>query len=358
MQVMIERAAGLDVHRETVVACVLIGRPGLRPSKEVRTVRTMQRDLEALRDWLRALCVTHVGMERTGVYWKPVHAVLEGHVDLLVGNARPQDRRKGCRVDRRPVRHGLIAKSFVPPLRKLVESRAAEGRRLLRLLETANVKLASVASDAFGVSGRAMLRAPTCGCKRRGRLGRNRGGSMPRSRRRRAARRRRPRPARGAVAAAGPPAPPRASWRPVRLWRGRRHRKPPFAAARSGATAPRARPCGPRPRRHRHGDLRGRVAAARSSSADPAPAGPGSSAPRPRPARERHQERACPVRFAAHRRLGQFPQRRLLLHVRTQRGPTRHDAQPFSPNHAAYTPTVVQVSEACLACTAAFYIHI
>ena len=69
MQVMIERAAGLDVHQETVVACVLIGKPGQRPTKEVRTFRTMTRDLESLRDWLLSLGVTHVGMESTGVYW-------------------------------------------------------------------------------------------------------------------------------------------------------------------------------------------------------------------------------------------------------------------------------------------------
>ena len=171
-----ERCCGLDVHQGTVVACLLIGAPGAQPTKEVRTFRTVTRDLEALRDWLRAVGVTHVGMESTGVYWRPVYAVLEGHFELIVGNARhirnsgAQDRCEGFRVDRRSVRHGLIAKSFVPPRplrelrellryrRKLVESQAAERNRLLKLLETANIKLASVASDVFGVSGRAMLR--------------------------------------------------------------------------------------------------------------------------------------------------------------------------------------------------------
>ena len=178
MEVIIERCCGLDVHQETVVACVLIGAPGERPRKEIRTFRTMTRDLEALRDWLQELGVTQVGMESTGVYWRPVYAVLEGRFDLIVGNARHIRNVPGRKTDVKDaewiadlVRHGLIAKSFVPPAplrelrellryrRKLVESQAAERNRLLKLLETANIKLASVASDVFGVSGRAMLRA-------------------------------------------------------------------------------------------------------------------------------------------------------------------------------------------------------
>ena len=178
MQALIERCCGLDVHQETVVACLMIGAPGVRPSKEVRTFRTVTRDLEALRDWLAAEGVTHVGMESTGVYWRPVYAVLEGHFDLIVGNARHIRNVPGRKTDVKDaewiadlVRHGLIAKSFVPPRplrelrdllryrRKLVESQTAERNRLLKLLETANIKLASVMSDVFGVSGRAMLKA-------------------------------------------------------------------------------------------------------------------------------------------------------------------------------------------------------
>ena len=178
MRVIIERCCGLDVHQETVVACLLIGAPGDRPTKEVRTFRTVTRDLEALRDWLAAAGVTHVGMESTGVYWRPVYAVLEGHFDLIVGNARHIRNVPGRKTDVKDaewiadlVRHGLIAKSFVPPRplremrellryrRKLIESQAAERNRLLKLLETANIKLASIMSDVFGVSGRAMLRA-------------------------------------------------------------------------------------------------------------------------------------------------------------------------------------------------------
>jgi len=177
MQAIIERCCGLDVHQETVVACVLVGAPGAQPKKEVRTFRTLTRDLEALRDWLLEAGVTHVGMESTGVYWRPVYSVLEGCFELIVGNARHIRNVPGRKTDVKDsewiadlVRHGLIAKSYVPPRplrelrellryrRKLVESQAAERNRLLKLLETANIKLASVASDVFGVSGRAMLR--------------------------------------------------------------------------------------------------------------------------------------------------------------------------------------------------------
>src|SRR4051812_19165608 len=187
MRAIIERCCGRDVHQETVVACLLIGAAGARARKEVRTFRTVRRELEALRDWLKAAGVTHVGMESTGVYWRPVYAVLEGHVELIVGNARHIRTVPGNVLGHVPgrkadvkdaewiadlVRHGLIAKSFVPPAplrellryrRKLIEAQAAERNRLLRLLETANIKLASVMSDVFGVSGRAMLRALIAG---------------------------------------------------------------------------------------------------------------------------------------------------------------------------------------------------
>jgi transposase len=115
VEAIIERCAGLDVHQATVVVCVLIGEAGRKPRREIRTFSTLTRDLEGLRDWLRELGVTHIGMESTGVYWKPVHAILEGHFELIVGNARhirngfgrrdpkrAQDRGEGRRVDRRP----------------------------------------------------------------------------------------------------------------------------------------------------------------------------------------------------------------------------------------------------------------
>jgi hypothetical protein len=79
METIVERSAGLDIHQGSVVACTLIGQEGHRPRKELRTFSTVTNDLEALRDWLAGLGVTHVGMESTGVYWKPVYAILEGH---------------------------------------------------------------------------------------------------------------------------------------------------------------------------------------------------------------------------------------------------------------------------------------
>jgi len=138
----------------------------------------MTDDLQALRDWLKEHGITHVGMESTGVYWRPVYAVLEGHFELIVGNARHIKNVPGRKTDIKDAEWiaeliccGLIRPSFVPPKplrdlrellryrRKLVEVQAAERNRLQRLLETANIKLGSVATDVFGVSGRAMLRA-------------------------------------------------------------------------------------------------------------------------------------------------------------------------------------------------------
>jgi transposase len=178
MEAIVERCAGLDVHQASVVACVLLGEPGRKPRKEIRTFGTMTRDLEALRDWLEALGVTHVGMESTGVYWKPVHTILEGHFTLIVGNAHHIKAVPGRKTDVKDaewladlVRHGLIKPSFVPPpvirelrdlvrlRRSLTEARSTERNRTIKLLETANIKLASVAADVFGASGMAMLEA-------------------------------------------------------------------------------------------------------------------------------------------------------------------------------------------------------
>jgi len=121
-------------------------------------------------------------MEGTGVHWKPFYAVLEGHVDLIVGNAHPIKNVPGRKTDvkdaewiARLVRHGLVAKSFVPPpairdlrelvryRRTLIETRTAGRNRVLKLLEGANIKLSGVASDVFGVSGMAMLEALAAG---------------------------------------------------------------------------------------------------------------------------------------------------------------------------------------------------
>ena len=178
MEAVVECCAGLDVHQGAVVACVLLGAAGRKPRKEVRTFATATADLVALRDWLKALGVTHVEMESTGVYWKPVYAVLEGRFELIVGNAHHIKAVPGRKTDVKDaewiadlVRHGLVRASFVPPpevrvLRDLVRHRkalvgglAAERNRTLQLLEGAGIKLAGVVSDVFGVSGMLMLRA-------------------------------------------------------------------------------------------------------------------------------------------------------------------------------------------------------
>jgi transposase len=178
MEAITERCCGLDVHQATVVACLLTGKANQKPKKEVRTFRTVTRELRLMCEWLRAEGCTHVAMESTGVYWKPVYAVLEGGFEIVVGNAHHIKNVPGRKTDVKDsewlaelMRHGLIRKSFVPPKplrelrdllryhRKLAESGASERNRLLGVLETANIKLASVASDVFGVSGRRMLDA-------------------------------------------------------------------------------------------------------------------------------------------------------------------------------------------------------
>ena len=178
MQTLVERGCGLDVHQATVVACLLIVREDGKVQKHVRTFGTTTRELLSLREWLLAEDCTHLAMESTGVYWKPVYAILEGALEIVVANAQHVKKVPGRKTDVKDAEwladllcHGLLRPSFVPPQpirelrdltryrRKLVESQAAERNRLLKLLETANIKLSSVATDVFGVSGRLMLRA-------------------------------------------------------------------------------------------------------------------------------------------------------------------------------------------------------
>jgi len=178
MRVMNPRCAGLDVHQKTVVVCTLIGEPGEEPAVQKRTFQTITTQLLELGDWLREQGVTHVAMESTGTYWKPVWAVLEGEFDLTLCNAAHVKQVPGRKTDQKDaewiadlLRHGLLKKSFVPPqpqqdLRELTRYRArvsadrsAVGNRIRKLLEGANIKLGSVASDVMGVSGRRMLEA-------------------------------------------------------------------------------------------------------------------------------------------------------------------------------------------------------
>lgn len=179
MDVLIERCCGLDVHQKTVVACLLTPGPGRKTRKVIRTFRTVTSELEALREWLLENGVTHVAMESTGVYWMPVYEVLAtGEMELIVANAGHIKNVPGRKTDVKDsewiahlVRHGLLRPSIVPtPMmqrlreytrlrRKLVDERTATRNRILRLLETANIKVASFASDVFGVSGSLMLDA-------------------------------------------------------------------------------------------------------------------------------------------------------------------------------------------------------
>jgi transposase len=177
METLVERACGLDVHQATVVACLIILKNG-KAQEQVRTFGTTTRELVRLREWLLSEGCTHVAMESTGVYWKPVYAILEGAFEIVVANAQHVKKVPGRKTDVKDAEwiadllcHGLLRSSFVPPppirelrdltryRRKLVESQTAERNRLLKLLETANIKLASVATDVFGVSGRLMLEA-------------------------------------------------------------------------------------------------------------------------------------------------------------------------------------------------------
>jgi transposase len=176
MEVVYSRCAGLDVHKKSVTACVLISEAGRRPSRQIRTFSTMTGDLEQLSAWLASQGVTVVAMESTGVYWQPVWNVLEGRFELLLINARHIKAVPGRKTDTRDcewiaelLRHGLLKASFVPDQRQrdlreltryrtsLLQERSAEVNRLQKTLEGANIKLASVASDLMGASGREML---------------------------------------------------------------------------------------------------------------------------------------------------------------------------------------------------------
>ena len=178
MEVVYERCCGLDVHKQTVVACVVVPGAGQQPHKEIRTFNTMTADLLELADWLTTLGVTHVALESTGVYWKAPWNVLESSFTLLLVNAQHIKQVPGRKTDVRDcewiadlLRHGLLKASFVPDLPQrelreltryrttLIRERTAERNRIQKTLEGAGIKLGSVASDVLGTSGRLMLEA-------------------------------------------------------------------------------------------------------------------------------------------------------------------------------------------------------
>jgi len=177
MEVVHERCAGLDVHKETVVGCARVAE-GDAVRREVRRFATTTAGLLELADWLRQAGCTHVAMEATGVYWKPVWHILEGESELVLANPLHIRNVPGRKSDINDatwiadlLAHGLIRSSMVPPgpiqaLRDLTRTRkqlmrevVQHKQRIQKVLEDANVKLASVVSDVVGESGRRMLKA-------------------------------------------------------------------------------------------------------------------------------------------------------------------------------------------------------
>jgi len=182
MRVVHERCCGLDVHQKTVVACVVRTEADGSVQQQTRTFGTMTADLLALADWLSGLAVTAVALESTGVYWKPVFNLLEEGRTITLVNPQHIKALPGRKTDVKDsewladlLRHGLVKASFIPPApvrelreltryrKTLVQERTQEVNRLHKVLEGANIKLATVASDVLGVSGRAMLTALTNG---------------------------------------------------------------------------------------------------------------------------------------------------------------------------------------------------
>lgn len=182
MEAIIECCAGLDVHKKTVTACILvIGKEG-KVEKSVKTFRTMTRDLLSLSDWLAEKKVTHIAMESTGVLWKPIYNILEDRFEVLLCNAKHIKQVPGRKTDVKDsewiaqlLQHGLLSGSFIPPrpmrnLRDMTRHRAQltsektrEVNRIHKILEDANIKLAVAASDIMGKSGRDMIQALIAG---------------------------------------------------------------------------------------------------------------------------------------------------------------------------------------------------
>ena len=182
MDVLYPQCCGLDVHKKTVTACLITSTEGSEPVKAMRTFRTMTADLLALADWLQQVGCTHVAMESTGVYWRPVYNILEGQCELLVVNAQHMKAVPGRKTDVKDaawiaelLRHGLLRGRCIPatPQRQLreltryrstlIQDRTRALNRLQAVLEAANLQLASVVSNIYGVSARAMLEALIAG---------------------------------------------------------------------------------------------------------------------------------------------------------------------------------------------------
>lgn len=178
LEIVHEVACGLDVHFAVVAACLARSGPKGGPRYEERSFPTTQRGLKELREWLCAASCQVVGMEATGVYWMPVYAALEDHVQVVVGNPLHMRNLRGHKTDRKDakwisglVRHGLIRASFVPPVefreareltrfrRQLIQARSGIRNETLRLLARQGITLSDVLSNVFGASGMAILKA-------------------------------------------------------------------------------------------------------------------------------------------------------------------------------------------------------
>lgn len=182
MEVILRSCAGLDVHKDSVEACVRRTSAGGKVEHEVRHWGTTTRELVEMADWLSSMGVTHVAMESTGVYWKPIFNILEARFEVLLANAHHLKNVPGRKTDIKDcqwiaqlLQHGLLRGSFIPPrpqreLRdltrqrtQLVDEASRVSNRIQKVLEDANVKLGSVASNVVGASGRLMLEAIVAG---------------------------------------------------------------------------------------------------------------------------------------------------------------------------------------------------
>lgn len=176
MQAIIERCCGIDVHKKTIVACLMVGKPNEEPKTTTRTFPTMTKDLLECRDWLESEGCTHVALESTGVYWKPVFNILEESMEIILANARHVKNVPGRKTDVKDcqwiaqlLRHGLLRGSFIPPKpirelrdltryrQKLIQQRSSELNRIQKFLEDANIKLSSVVTDINGISAQKMI---------------------------------------------------------------------------------------------------------------------------------------------------------------------------------------------------------
>jgi transposase len=182
MRIIYKRCCGLDVHKKVIVACLLVLESDGELRQEIRKFGTMTKDLLDLLDWLQQSGCTHVAMESTGVYWKPIYNILEGHLEVVVVNAQHLKGVPGRKTDvldsewlAECYQLGLLKASFIPPapvreLRdltryrtSLIRERARTANRLQKVLEDANIKLAGVVTDIQGVSAWAMLEAIVAG---------------------------------------------------------------------------------------------------------------------------------------------------------------------------------------------------